>query len=78
MANVCSQTQARVWSWYAGTQRPGVFEIDWQVQDGVNRIALALECRDVAVLDLNKLAVFRSPELLNGSDPYLTAQSANG
>lgn len=55
--NVCSQTQARVWSWYAGAKRPGVFEIDWQVQDGVNRIAVALECQDVAVLDLNKLPV---------------------
>ena len=46
----------------------------------MNRIALALECEDVAVLDLNKLPVFHSPELQNGSDPYLTArvESVNG
>ena len=70
----------RIWSWYAGSKRPGIFEIDWQVRDGVNRIALALECQDVAVLDLNKLPVFHSPELQNGSDPYLTAhiESVNG
>ena len=78
--NVCSQTQARIWSWYAGSDRPGVFEIDWQVHDGVNRIALALECQEVAVLDMNKLPVFHSPELRNGGDPHLMAhiESVNG
>lgn len=78
--NVCSQTQVRIWSWYTGSDRPGVFEIDWQVQDGVNRIALALECQEVAVLDVNKLPAFLSPELRNGSDPHLMAhiESVNG
>jgi transducin (beta)-like 1 len=50
------------------------------MHDGVNRIALALECRDVAVLDVNKLPAFHSPDLRNGSDPHLMAhiESANG
>ncbi|KAJ3509698.1 hypothetical protein NLJ89_g5083 [Agrocybe chaxingu] len=56
----------RVWSWYAGSDKPGVFEIDWQNRDGVNRIAMALECRQVAVLDVNKLPILQSPVLLNG------------
>ncbi|KAF5384996.1 hypothetical protein D9615_001189 [Tricholomella constricta] len=43
------------WSWFAGSERPGVFEIDWQMAEGINRIALALECRDVAVIDVNKV-----------------------
>lgn len=46
----------------------------------MNRIAMALECREVAVLDMNKLPVFQSPELRNGSDPQLMAhiESVNG
>ncbi|KAG6811854.1 hypothetical protein H0H92_005525 [Tricholoma furcatifolium] len=43
------------WSWYAGPDKPGVFEIDWQVAGGFNRIALALECRAVAVIDVAKI-----------------------
>ncbi|KAG6851329.1 hypothetical protein H0H93_005727 [Arthromyces matolae] len=31
------------WSWYAGPDRPGVYEIDWQIVNGFNRIALALD-----------------------------------
>ena len=41
----------------------------------MNRIAMALECREVAVLDVNKLPVFHSPELRNGSDPHLMAMN---
>ncbi|KAG6842428.1 hypothetical protein C0991_007558 [Blastosporella zonata] len=48
-------THEKKWSWYAGPDRPGVFEIDWQVVDGINRIALALECRLVAVIDVKKI-----------------------
>ncbi|KAG6919042.1 hypothetical protein DXG01_009752 [Tephrocybe rancida] len=50
------------WSWFAGPDRPGVFEIDWQVVDGINRIALALECRLVAVIDVTKIAVLQDDE----------------
>ena len=35
-----------------------MFEIDWQEHNGINRIALALECREVAVLDVTKIDVF--------------------
>ncbi|KAG5716340.1 F-box-like/WD repeat-containing protein TBL1XR1 [Termitomyces sp. T112] len=43
------------WSWYAGPDRPGVYEIDWQVVDGFNRIALALERSLVAVIDVDQI-----------------------
>ncbi|KAJ7664938.1 WD40 repeat-like protein [Mycena rosella] len=43
------------WSWFAGFDKPGVFEIDWQTGPGLDRIALALECRNVAVIDVGKV-----------------------
>ncbi|KAJ7070504.1 WD40 repeat-like protein [Mycena amicta] len=45
------------WSWFAGFDKPGVFEIDWQtaLAAGVDRIALALECRKAAVIDVLKV-----------------------
>ncbi|KAJ7492077.1 WD40 repeat-like protein [Mycena latifolia] len=45
------------WSWFAGFDKPGVFEIDWQAAPtlGLDRIALALECRAVAVIDVTKV-----------------------
>ncbi|KAJ6601264.1 WD40 repeat-like protein [Mycena vulgaris] len=43
------------WSWFAGFDKPGVFEIDWQTAPGLDRIALALECRSVAVIDAGKV-----------------------
>ncbi|KAG6873839.1 hypothetical protein C0995_010451 [Termitomyces sp. Mi166 len=45
------------WSWHAGPDKPGVYEIDWQVVDGFNRIALALECSLVAVINVDKIPV---------------------
>jgi transducin (beta)-like 1 len=39
-----------------------VFEIDWQVKDGVNRIAVALENRQVAVIDVSKIAALGTIE----------------
>ncbi|KAF8910030.1 WD40 repeat-like protein [Gymnopilus junonius] len=53
----------RVWSWFAGPEKPGVYEIDWQEHEEVNRLAMALESRQVAVLDVNKLDAFRSSHL---------------
>ncbi|KAJ7157165.1 WD40 repeat-like protein [Mycena filopes] len=44
-----------IWSWFAGFDKPGVFEIDWQHGEELDRIALALECRNVAVIDCNKV-----------------------
>ncbi|KAJ7274890.1 WD40 repeat-like protein [Mycena rebaudengoi] len=43
------------WSWFAGFEHPGVFEIDWQSGEGLDRIALALECRSVAIIDVMKI-----------------------
>ncbi|KAK7063722.1 F-box-like/WD repeat-containing protein TBL1Y [Favolaschia claudopus] len=43
------------WSWFAGYEKPGVFEIDWQTSENVDRISLALECRSVAVIDVSKI-----------------------
>ncbi|KAJ7860520.1 WD40 repeat-like protein [Mycena leptocephala] len=43
------------WSWFAGFEKPGVYEIDWQTGDDLDRIALALECRNVAVIDVSKI-----------------------
>ncbi|KIM47604.1 hypothetical protein M413DRAFT_204575 [Hebeloma cylindrosporum] len=61
-----TRSYARVWSWFGGTEKPGVFEIDWQEHEGISRIAMALESRQVAVLDVNKLEAFCSPELPSG------------
>ncbi|KAJ3869329.1 WD40-repeat-containing domain protein [Lentinula novae-zelandiae] len=51
------KTQTRIWSWFAGADRPGVFEIDWQTHKSQNieRIAMALECRLVGVIDLRRV-----------------------
>ncbi|KDR85615.1 hypothetical protein GALMADRAFT_234582 [Galerina marginata CBS 339.88] len=69
-----TRSYVRIWSWYAGADKPGVFEIDWQEHEGVNRIAMALECRQVAVLDLNKLDAFRSLTSQNGGESELRGQ----
>ncbi|KAJ7837379.1 WD40 repeat-like protein, partial [Mycena olivaceomarginata] len=42
----CTSTMSRYergmrWSWFAGYEKPGVFEIDWQTSDNLDRIALA-------------------------------------
>ncbi|KAJ6611485.1 WD40 repeat-like protein [Mycena sp. CBHHK59/15] len=47
------------WSWFAGFDKPGVFEIDWQSGDGLDRIALALECRTIAVIDVSKVPALK-------------------
>ena len=61
------QSYEPVWSWFAGSGKPGVFEIDWQEHEGINRIAMALECRQVAVVDVSKLDLLRT--LQNGIRP---------
>ncbi|KAF8640399.1 hypothetical protein AX17_000068 [Amanita inopinata Kibby_2008] len=53
------ESRLKRWSWYAGADKPGVFEIDWQEHDGVSRIALALECRQVAVIDILGIPALR-------------------
>ncbi|KAK7058554.1 hypothetical protein VNI00_002190 [Paramarasmius palmivorus] len=47
----------KIWSWYAGTDKPGVFEVEWQETNGGQhcRIATALEALAVAVMDVRKI-----------------------
>ncbi|KAK1229779.1 hypothetical protein PQX77_001689 [Marasmius sp. AFHP31] len=50
----------KIWSWFAGVDKPGVFEIDWQSHDygdgqEVDRIAMALECWQVGVVDIRRI-----------------------
>lgn len=62
MHNYHLQTKEKKWSWYAGFEKPGVFEIDWQTHGSINRIALALECRQVAVIDVTRIpSLIRDP-----------------
>ena len=58
--------------------KPGVFEIDWQIQvDGVNRIALALEGRQVAVIDVSKLPALNTTEYQQGLLAMHSTSGAN-
>ncbi|CCL98106.1 uncharacterized protein FIBRA_00100 [Fibroporia radiculosa] len=43
------------WSWYAGSEKPGIFEIDWQQSGNINRMALALESNQVGVVDVTRV-----------------------
>ncbi|KAK7039430.1 F-box-like/WD repeat-containing protein TBL1Y [Favolaschia claudopus] len=43
------------WSWFAGFDKPGMYEIDWQTGDDLDRIAVALECWKVAIIDVSKV-----------------------
>jgi len=49
------KTRTLTWSWFAEYDKPGVFDIDWQTGENLDRIALALECRTVAVIDALKV-----------------------
>ncbi|KAF8743705.1 hypothetical protein AX14_001230 [Amanita brunnescens Koide BX004] len=53
------QSRSKRWSWYAGAEKPGVFEIDWQEHEGISRLAVALECRQVAVIDALAIPALR-------------------
>ncbi|GBE77654.1 WD40 repeat-like protein [Sparassis crispa] len=46
------KTRTRRWSWFAGTERPGIFEIDWQLAGKTSRLAMALQSQQVGVIDL--------------------------
>ncbi|KZT30916.1 WD40 repeat-like protein [Neolentinus lepideus HHB14362 ss-1] len=49
------KTATKTWSWCAGVERPGIYEIDWQEHGEINRIALALEAQNVAVVDITRI-----------------------
>ncbi|KAG5219946.1 F-box/WD repeat-containing protein [Salix suchowensis] len=54
-----TETKEQVFAWHAGFEKPGVFEIDWQQTTPsadepkkLDRLAIALECRQVGVVDV--------------------------
>ncbi|KAI0931269.1 hypothetical protein AcW1_001282 [Taiwanofungus camphoratus] len=47
------------WSWYAGSEKPGIFEIDWQQSGNINRMALALESHQVGVVDVTRVPLLQ-------------------
>ncbi|KAJ7235085.1 WD40 repeat-like protein [Mycena haematopus] len=48
------------WSWFAGVEKPAVYQIDWQTGDNLDRIALALECWKVAVIDVSRIPALQA------------------
>ena len=51
------QTKEKVWSWHVGSDKLGVFEIDWQQSGKFDRIALALECRQLVIIDVSGVSL---------------------
>lgn len=57
-----SQTGRQVYAWYAGAERPGIYELDWQQTGKLNRIAMCLENRSVGIVDVSRVpALMRTP-----------------
>ena len=52
---LCAQAKEKRWSWNAGVDRPGIFEIVWQQSGKFNRIAMAMEKCTVGVVDLTQI-----------------------
>ncbi|KAH8110643.1 WD40 repeat-like protein [Phellopilus nigrolimitatus] len=48
-------TGKQVWSWYAGADKTGIYEIDWQQTGKLNRIAMCLESRAVGIIDVTRV-----------------------
>ncbi|KAF8899132.1 WD40-repeat-containing domain protein [Infundibulicybe gibba] len=55
-----TRTREKRWSWQAGPEKPGIFEIDWEVREGINRIAMAMECRRVGVVDVSRIPALQN------------------
>ena len=50
------QSRSKCYSWFVGQGRPlGIFEIAWQQSGNANRLAVALESREVGILDVTKI-----------------------
>ncbi|KAI0778305.1 WD40 repeat-like protein [Trametes elegans] len=49
------RTQQKLWAHNTGKGKRGIFEISWQQSGNLNRIAMALEKGDVAVVDLTRI-----------------------
>ncbi|KAH9950912.1 WD40 repeat-like protein [Amylocystis lapponica] len=53
------RTRKKIWSWYAGADRPSIFEIDWQKAGNINRMALGLESHQVGIVDVSRIPLLR-------------------
>ncbi|KAK7465521.1 hypothetical protein VKT23_005495 [Stygiomarasmius scandens] len=55
------KTKKKLWSWFAGEEKPGVFEIDWQgyEDEKIERLALALECRSLGIIDISSIPAIK-------------------
>ncbi|THV01436.1 WD40 repeat-like protein [Dendrothele bispora CBS 962.96] len=55
------KTKTKIWSWFAGEEKPGVFEIDWQSYEDekIERLALALECKSLGLIDVSLIPAIR-------------------
>ncbi|KAJ3489592.1 hypothetical protein NLI96_g2007 [Meripilus lineatus] len=50
------ESRSKCYSWFVGQGRPlGIFEIAWQQSGNANRLAVALESREVGILDVTKI-----------------------
>ena len=56
------QTWEKRWSWSTSHSKRGVFEIAWQMVQGINRLAVALESHMVAIVDALKIPALQDPD----------------
>jgi len=56
------QTWEKRWSWSTSHNKRGVFEIAWQMVQGINRLAVALESHMVAIVDASKIPALQDPD----------------
>jgi len=56
------QTWEKRWSWSMSHSKRGVFEIAWQMVQGINRLAVALESHMVAIVDASKIPALQDPD----------------
>jgi transducin (beta)-like 1 len=54
------QTKEKKFSWFAGADKPGVFELDWQTSGHINRIAVALEGWNAAVVNIPRIPALKT------------------
>ncbi|KAK7680552.1 hypothetical protein QCA50_016333 [Cerrena zonata] len=54
-----AKTHEKKWSWSAGEYN-AVFEIDWEQNETVNRLALALGSSQVSIIDISRLPALKS------------------
>jgi transducin (beta)-like 1 len=46
----------KVWSWFSEHPKRAIFEMSWQQhEDGVDRVALALQSHKVGLIDLTRI-----------------------